>query len=114
MTPSTRGSSRSTASRSVGSDSDVSKISIVKPPATAARSAPRIMPKNTGFAMSATMIASMPVPRSDTRSLQLSGAVPELLGDLAYVFGGLELTRPGLDNARDTVDGATPATRATS
>ena len=67
IAPSTCDASRSNADRSVDSDSWVSSSSTVKPRSCAARSAPRIIPKKTGLAMSATTTTRIPVPRSDTR-----------------------------------------------
>jgi hypothetical protein len=42
------------------------------------------------------------------------GSVAKLLGDLTDMFGSLETHSAWLESARDTVDVATPATRATS
>ena len=40
--------------------------------------------------------------------------ITELPGNLKDPFRRLDLTRPGRENARETVDGTTPAARATS
>jgi hypothetical protein len=47
------------------------------------------MPKKTGFAMSATIMPSIPVPRSETTSLHADRPVAKLLRHAAHVFGGL-------------------------
>ena len=66
IAPSTCGISRSNAARSarlglLGLQQQHGEAAIL-----AARSAPRIIPKKTGFAMSATTTTRIPVPRSDT------------------------------------------------
>ena len=113
-TPSTVGSRRSRAARSRRPDSCASASRMVDPPADAAVCAPRITSAKKGLPTSDTISAIICVRAVD--SARASGLVryPSWSAAVLIRSAVAALTRPGRENARETVEGATPAERATS
>ena len=112
--PSTARSSLWSSSASAVAFSAVSPRTRVSPALAAARSAPLITPEKYGFVMSGTNSAILRVrPDSSAWAVGL-GTYPRRSATASTCSRVRWLTRCGRENARDTVDDATPAAVATS
>ena len=102
------------SARSVRADSRVSQSSIENPASEAACSAPRMIEKYTGLVMSETTTPITAV-RAATSARAIGFVRYPSLSAVALMRSAVRgLTRPGREKARDTVEGDTPHSRATS